>query len=80
MKGFCHRSLLFTRTDKKGTTEPIDIISQIPLNNISKINNHELIKKMHKDILSKSKIKKVCTLTDGVRVLNKIEEINKVRI
>tara|TARA_Y100000816_G_C26086166_1_gene573194 strand:- start:1055 stop:1969 length:915 start_codon:yes stop_codon:yes gene_type:complete len=48
--------------------------------NISKINNHELIKKMHKDILSKSKIKKVCTLTDGVRVLNKIEEINKVRI
>ena len=39
MKGFCHRSLLFTRTDKKGTTDPIDIISQIPLNNISKINN-----------------------------------------
>jgi hypothetical protein len=47
---------------------------------VNKILNKELLLKMHKDVLNRTKIKKACTLNEGIKVLNKIKEINGARI
>ena len=47
---------------------------------VNKVSKNELLIKMHKDVLNKTKIKKACTLNEGIKVLNKIQSIDGARI